>query len=60
MQITSFTMSRERLATLVPPSGEGPRWVDHCVKVNDEKFLVVDVEENGDDVRISIQPAPFL
>lgn len=60
MIVTSFTMSRAKLAEMIPPVGGGPAWVDHLVKVNDETFLIVDVEDIGDDVRVSIQPAPFL
>lgn len=60
MILGSFTMSREELVALIPPVGDGPAWVDHAVKVNEETYLIVDVEELGTDVRLSIEPAPFL
>jgi hypothetical protein len=57
---SSFTVAREVLERAVPRSNERPSWVDHTVKCDDDLFLVVDVEELGELVRLIVEPAPFL
>lgn len=56
----SFTIDRATLEATVPRSNERPSWVDHAVKFGDHQFLIVDVEEMGDLVRLIVEPAPHL
>jgi hypothetical protein len=55
-----FTVPRSVLEAAVPRSNERPSWVDHAVKFGEQVFLIVDVEERGDDVRLIVERAPHL